>query len=337
VISKTTLHGHISKINHRINISANKYFDALGSHFVTLPLITRMISSPGAVYGREKINYTTDTCPIKLSWFDLSKEAFLAESSQIYLELALMQKLGSVYSIYNSFRKEETDPTHLSEFHHIEYEGKIGQNENERVCCGLMSSIILDLLKNNADSLAHFLIDSRLDELKTLAFRLKSKKIPKLTFMEALDKLYCATKDEKYKKFTMLHFGSWEEVKLTELMGDMVIVTEFPLLEVPFYHAPVDGKMPAVAENADIIWPGYRETVGSGHRVRSATELLRKAEIFSLPMEDYEPYLQTRCTDDYKETSGFGLGWERMLHGLLEMPFIWSAAQFPRTHNTLRL
>ncbi|MDR3150486.1 MAG: hypothetical protein LBU14_02475 [Candidatus Peribacteria bacterium] len=33
-----------------------------------------------------------------------------------------MNNLNQVFSIYNSFRKEESDATHLSEFQHIEYE-----------------------------------------------------------------------------------------------------------------------------------------------------------------------------------------------------------------------
>ena len=116
----------------------------------------------------------------------------------------------------------------------------------------------------------------------------------------------------------------------------MVVIREFPLLEVPFYHAVVDGKEPKVANNSDFIWPGYKETIGSGHRVRSKEELETKAKIFNLPVNDYEPYLQTRRLKKYKETSGFGLGWERLLHGLLEMPFIWSANQFPRVDKTLK-
>ena len=83
---------HLAKINHRINMSANLFFEELGSLFTTLPLTTRMISSPGAVYRKEAINYTTDTCPIKLNWFNLPEKAFLSESSQIYLELALIRE-----------------------------------------------------------------------------------------------------------------------------------------------------------------------------------------------------------------------------------------------------
>jgi len=117
----------------------------------------------------------------------------------------------------------------------------------------------------------------------------------------------------------------------------MVIIKEFPLLEVPFYHARIDGKIPAVADNADFIWPRYREVVGSGHRVRSIKELTEKAKIFNLPKKDYEPYLASRKTENYRETSGFGLGWERLLQGLLEMPTIWSLSHFPRIDKTIKL
>lgn len=333
--SKNEMWEHISKINHRINLSANEYFDNLGALFTTLPLTTRMISSPGAVYGREAINYTTDTCPITLKWFDLKDNAFLSESSQIYLELAMIQKnVNHVYSIYNSFRKETTDSTHLSEFHHIEYEGKVDQTQNEIIVLNLLNKIIIDLLNKNKIDLAYFLSNEKLIELRKFAENLLN--VPRISFEEALKRLYEETGNEKYKEFSLKNFGAWEEIKLTELFGSMVILKEFPLLEVPFYHAVVDGKEPFVANNSDFIWPGYRETIGSGHRVRSEEELNKKADIFNLPKSDYAPYLQTRKLNNYVTTSGFGLGWERMLHGLLEMPFIWSACQFPRINTTLK-
>lgn len=334
-LRKDEMWSHIAKINNRINLSSNEYFDSLKALFTLLPMTTRMISSPGAVYGKEAINYTTDTCPITLNWFDLPNKAFLSESSQIYLELAVIQKgIDKVYSIYNSFRKEKADATHLSEFHHIEFEGKVKQEENENIALMLVKRIIEDLLVKERESLSYFLIEEKLKELEKLAKDILN--IPRLTFREVLEILYKDTQDEKYKEFTLRNFGAWEEIRITEILGSMVLIREFPLLEVPFYHAVIDGKEPRVANNSDIIWPGYRETIGSGHRVRTIRELQEKAEIFNLPKEDYRPYLQSRELNTYVETSGFGLGWERLLQGLLEMPFIWSACQFPRVDGTLK-
>ncbi|MFT4243898.1 MAG: amino acid--tRNA ligase-related protein [Candidatus Woesearchaeota archaeon] len=260
--------------------------------------------------------------------------AFLSESSQIYLELALIQKnVSEVYSIYNSFRKEEADATHLSEFHHVEFEGNVNQIENQKIAFDMLKKIITDLLEYNLDDLKVFLGDEDIDELKDLVNQ-KDMKI--ITFKEALNILYDDTKDEKYKNFTLENFGSWEEIRLSEILDGLIGIREFPLLEVPFYHAQVDGSNPKVADNLDIIWPGYREILGSGHRVRSIQELDEKADLFSLPKADYQPYLQSRKFENYKTSSGFGLGWERLVQGLLKMPFIWTASQFPRVDKTLK-
>ena len=75
-ISENKMWEHISQINHRINISAHEYFDEVGALFTILPLSTRMISSPGAVYGKDAISYTTDTSPIVLDWLDLDNKVF---------------------------------------------------------------------------------------------------------------------------------------------------------------------------------------------------------------------------------------------------------------------
>ena len=191
-----------------------------------------------------------------------------------------------------------------------------------------------DLLHNNIDDVRFFLNSSAVSELHYLAEHIHE--IPQITFAQAMKKLGDATGNLKYRKLSLENFGSWEEVKLTELFQNMVIIREFPLLEVPFYHAVKEESSPAVALNADFIWLGYREFIGSGLRVRTHQELKEKAKIFNLPEEDYAPYLQSRIHEEYRPSSGFGLGWERLLHGLLQLPFIWTAAQFPRVHTGLR-
>lgn len=323
----------ISRINNQINKSITEYFNSKNALFTPLPMITRMISSPGALYGKEAIDYTTDTSPITVEWFDLPSKAFLAESSQIYLELALLQKgIDNVFANYHSFRKEKSDATHLSEFHHVEYEGHVTQEQNIQIIESMLKKIVGDLLKNNESDLNIFLDKIKLNSLESIF----NKSLPIVKLEEALDLLYKDTNDEKYKSFTLRHFGSWEEIRLTQIIGNIIGISEMPLLEVPFYHAMKKGSTPAVANNADIIWPGYREIIGSGRRIESIRELEEKARIFNLPREDYEPYLQSRRFPDYKKTSGFGMGWERFVQGLLEMPFIYSVSLFPRINNTLK-
>lgn len=323
----------ISRINDRIFQSTVSYFSKRNSTFTLLPLTTRMISSPGAVYGKEAIDYTTDTCPLTLDWFNLKSNGFLSESSQIYLELSLIQKnISEVYSIYNSFRKEEADTTHLCEFHHIEFEGNIKQEENQVVAFKLIQRIIKDLVKYNLKDLQTFLYKKDIDELIRIA---EIKKLKVLTFSEAMNTLYEDTRNKKYLTNSQEHFGAWEEVRLTEIFDSIIGIKEFPLLEVPFYHAKIPDSNPEVANNLDIIWPGYREILGSGQRVGDLKELENKAKIFNLPKKDYKPYLQSRQFESYEISSGFGLGWERLLQGILKMPYITSVCQFPRVDKTL--
>ena len=319
----------ISRINNTIYQTVNEYFKTRKSMFTLLPLTTRMISSPGAVYGREKINYTTDTCPITINWFNEKENFFLSESSQIYLELALLQKgINEVFSIYNSFRKEKADATHLSEFHHIEFEGKVPQQINVTILYKLIQQIIHNVLTKNKDDLSLFLSDQDISNLH----KLTKTPLKIITFEEALSVLYDLTKNAKYKEISLKHFNSWEEVKLSQHFGTIIGVSHFPLLEVPFYHAQ-DKQHKKYANNLDIIWPGFREIAGSGQRITNITELRNKAKIFNLPLKDYKPYLKSREFKNYSTTSGFGIGWERLVQGLLKLPYIWNSTLFPRGHK----
>jgi aspartyl/asparaginyl-tRNA synthetase len=106
------------------------------------------------------------------------------------------------------------------------------------------------------------------------------------------------------------------------------------MLQIPFYHATAEKEVAGVpvAKNADFILYGYRETIGSGERIKNKDVLLKKAEIFNLPENDYLPYLQSRNYSDYTTTSGFGLGWQRLVQWITDQPYIYEATVFPRTH-----
>jgi len=117
---------------------------------------------------------------------------------------------------------------------------------------------------------------------------------------------------------------------LTELIGGPVYVTHFPLMEIPFYHAKEDGGDVDLALNADLILPGYREVAGSGARIASQSILEHKAKLFNLPMDDYSPYVALRALPQYKQTAGFGLGWQRYTQWILKLPTIWDATLTPR-------
>lgn len=323
---------HLHKIDNGIFFATVEYFKKIDAEWCNLPLTTLMISSPGEVHAGKLIDYTTDTLPVNLSWFKNKREIFLSESSQFYLEIRLLnEKINKVFSVYNSFRKEKADFSHLSEFQHIEFEGKVSFSENTKIAIGLMQHIVSYLLAKHKESLFYFLSKKEVGGLSRV---FSPENFILITFSEALKMLYIDTQDKRYEKFSMEHFSSWEEIRLTELVGKHVILTEFPLLQISFYHnAKNTREGSTTAENADIILYGFRETIGSGVRITNPKTLLQKAKIFNLPKEDYLPYLATRDYSHYKQTAGFGLGWQRFIHWLLKLPYIWESTHLPRGHH----
>lgn len=326
---------HLQNIDNAIFLATVEYFNKIvGAKWANLPLTTLMISSPGEVYAGQKLDYTTDTLPVELpNWFDSPKRMFLSESSQFYLELALMTNgADSVFSIYNSFRKEKSDFTHLTEFQHIEYEWKVDFEWNKNVSLGLVDYIIAYIFENNISDLQYFLSEEDLAKRNQKI----SQNLEVLTFAEALEILYKDTNDSRYKEFSLKNFWSWEEIRLTEIVGKNVSVEKFPMLQIPFYHAIAKEEYNGVplAQNADIIFQWYREVIWSGVRIADKATLLKKAEIFNLPQEDYMPYLSSRDDKFYEPTAWFWLGWQRLVHWLLKMPTIIDSTVFPRTHLT---
>lgn len=323
---------HLQSIDNAVFNATIDYFRSLNASWCNLPLTTKMISSPGEVYAGQKLNYTTDALPVELSWFDAGT-IFLAESSQFYLELRLLiENLSQVFSIYNSFRKEKVDFSHLAEFQHIEYEGKVDMEQNIEIMLGLIRFITNYILANNHDDLLYYLTE---DEITALGTTFEPENIVRLTFNEAMKLLETELKDSKYAERSLKHFGSYEEVALTRILNKHCVVTEFPVEEIPFYHVGgvVDENGKQYAKNADLILLGYREVIGSGQRITDLDAIQKKAEFFNLPPEDYEPYINLRKCQQYETTSGFGLGWQRYTQWLLKMPYIWQMSHTPRSEH----
>ncbi len=324
---------HLHHIDNAIFFATIEYFRSIGADWCNLPLTTRMISSPGEIYAGKTLDYTTDALPVDINWFDNNKKVFLSESSQFYLELRLLiGGVDKVFSIYNSFRKEKSDYSHMPEFQHIEFEGKVNFDENIKIAYQLLNYITSYLLKNNIEDLSYFLDEN---DIKFLTNTFADNQKIAMSLDAALKLLFENTQDEKYKEFSLKNFGGWEEIRLTNILQKNIIITDYPLMQIPFYHdGKEDGKEKIpVAKNADIVLIGFREVVGAGVRISDPAILTKKARIFNLPLDDYAPYIETRNYSHYKPTAGFGLGWQRYVQWLLKLPYIWNATHIPRSEN----
>lgn len=291
--------------------------------FFDLPITTRMISSPGALTG----TISSDVDPFKIKFFN--KETFLTQSSQLYLEFAITHpEINKVYCWEKSFRREKADFRHLPEFTHIEFEGNIPFEENLKFQSQYIQFLVQSLLRNTQNDLEVFLKE---DDIESLYLLSRMKKFEKIKFVDAFKLLYDKTGDTKYEVPNLRQFGAYEEVMLTEIVGKPVFVTEYIEEEVAFYHAKISPKSKFV-KNADFLFPGYGELIGSGERVHTKKETIEKAIRFKLNMEDYQPYIDSRI-GKVKIHSGWGMGIERFIQTILKLPFIWEAKPFPRVDN----
>lgn len=294
--------------------------------FFDLPITTRMISSPGALTG----TILSDVNPFRIKFFD--QTTFLTQSSQLYLEFTITNPhIAKVFCWEKSFRKEKADFRHLPEFTHIEFEGNINFEENLKFQQCYIQYLLNYLIENFGKTLAVFLTKKDIQNLKHLA---QLRNFERISFYEAFKLLRKHTNNSKYDNITLRNFGDYEEVLLTEIIGVPVFVTNYIENEVAFYHAKV-SKNSNLVRNADLLFPGYGEFIGSGERVHTQKETKDKAKHFKLNMKDYQPYIDSRANNP-KIHSGWGMGIERFIQIILKLPFIWETKPFPRVDGQNR-
>ena len=320
----------LTRLFHSITKATAELLSNEGAIRIDLPIITRMISSPGAVSG----TIPTDVDPFCVDFFGTSK--YLTQSSQLYLELALLiSGIDSVFCIEKSFRREPANFRHLPEFNHIEYEGRGQLPDAIEHQARFLYQLVEHILSNCVAQLEFFGSKRRIERLWSV---LEPGRYEVIDFQSALKLLYDATGDDRYQRSDnrVQAFDAYAEIKLTHLMGDRpVFVTAYPADEVAFYHA--ETGQPRVALNADLLLPGLGEVIGSGERLRTAEQIREKVLRHRIPMEDYLPYIESRSLDSGEPHFGWGLGVERFLQVITNQPFIWHCRLFPRIDGRLEI
>lgn len=314
----------ILRIRDNLFYSLQQYFRKRNYREVHIPVLTRSISSPGALNGK----IPSDVDPFCVDYF--GREMFLSQSSQLYLE-ALIKIFPKVFTIMPSFRNEKSDHRHLNEFWHVEIEqADTVLKEILRVQENLFCFLVTAMLNSCEDEIVRLAGKTRLSELIKI-----KKPFPRITYKNALIALrneFGMVISLEQSTTDLGHFSSLHERKITQLhSGQPVFVTHYPTREVAFYHK-VKPDEPDVVLNADLLAPDYGEVIGSGQRINTRSELEEKIKFFELNKCDYVWYIQLRRNDN--PNSGFGMGIERFITWLCGLKHIQHAIAFPRLDNT---
>jgi len=264
----------------------------------------------------------TELFPMK--YFE--RDAFLAQSPQLYKQILMASGLDRVYEIAPIFRAEEHNTTrHLNEAWSIDAEMAFIENEEEVM--GLLEGLIARTID--------YVREHNARELEVLNFELEEPKLPfpRLSYDRALEILADLGKT--------MEWGEDIDTEGERLLGRYMMENEnaplyflhkYPSEAKPFYIMKYDDK-PEICKAFDLEYRGVEITSG-GQREHRAEVLVEQIREKGLNPENFEFYLRT-FRYGMPPHGGFGLGAERLVKQMLDLPNIREVILFPRDRKRL--
>ena len=246
------------------------------------------------------------------------KKAYLAQSPQLYKQLAVLGGMDRVFMIASAFRAEKHNTIfHLNESTQMDIEmGFADQNDAIRLLKKTVSSILKNVAgKNGAD-------------LATLKAELKESKVKIVTYKQALDKL--AANDAKIQFGD--DFNREYESMLGSIYGDMLIIKDYPTSLRAFYSMP-KPEDPELCNSYDFIYKGIEISSGA-QRIHDPDALTESIKSRGLNPNDFKFYIDAfRC--GAPPHAGWSIGLERFTMKITGSSNIRECSPFPRDRNRL--
>jgi nondiscriminating aspartyl-tRNA synthetase len=256
----------------------------------------------------------------RLQYFE--KEAFLAQSPQLYKQSLMATGFDRVYEIAWYFRAEEHNTRrHLNESTAVDLEMAFISSEDDVM--KILEGLVQAMWKRAGECTK---------ELESLKQSITAPKLPfpRITYDTVLKKL-----EEKKTQLTWgQDLGTEEERVLGEIMKedgiDFYFITKYPIASKPFYTMPEGDKY---SRGFDLECKGVELASGS-QRIHNVDVLIARMKELGLNPNDFEFYLKT-FRYGMPPHGGFGFGIERFLMRLLDIPNIRECILFPRDRNRL--
>ena len=299
----------ILKVRHEIIKAVRDFFDSNDFTLCDSPIFT-----PNAAEGTSTL-FGTDY---------FGNTAYLAQTGQLYGEAAAMA-VGRHYNFGPTFRAEKSKTRrHLTEFWMVEPEiAYCNIDEDMDWAERLILSIIERVLENRKNELE--VLERDLEKLKQI-----KAPFPRVSYTECVDLLNKGGIDFNWGD----DFGAPEETFIGEQYNQPVMVHRFPSAIKAFYMKR-DPENDKVVLGMDVLAPeGFGEIIGGSERETEISLLEDRIKDEELNQADYEWFLDLRRYGSVPH-SGFGMGIERVVAWICNLPHVRETIPFPRTIGRL--
>ncbi|WP_421908141.1 aspartate--tRNA(Asn) ligase [Methanolacinia petrolearia] len=318
----------LAEVDTRID---NRYLDArrpkINSIFSIRSNVTRALYE--FMFSEGFINITTSkivaaateggTELFPIAYFD--KEAFLNQSPQLYKQMMMAAGFDKVFEIGPIFRAEEHNTTrHLNEATSIDVEVSFADHND-----------VMELLEKVIIAAYGAVEKNCQNEIETLGieFEVPKTPFPKVTYAEAID-IAAISIDEEISYGDDLSTAA--ERAIGDEMGEHYFITDWPTSIKPYYAMPYEDE-PEICKAFDLMHPKMELSSGA-QRIHQHDLLVEQIREKGLSPDSFEFYLKP-FRYGMPPHAGWGLGMERLIMTMLDLPNIREAVLFPRDRHRL--
>ena len=246
------------------------------------------------------------------------REAYLAQSPQLYKQMAIVGGMERVFMIMPVFRAEKSNTvSHINEITQMDIEMAFATHEDViKVLIDTVKGILQAVKDRNADDLERLGVDLEIPDAKIV------------TYKEAVEILRGLGSPIE----TGQDLSRDDERRLYEELGEAVVVKEFPTDIRAFYSMPKEGN-PEISNSFDYIYRGI-EICSGAQRIHRPEMLIEAIERKGLKSKDFEFYINA-FRYGAPPHAGWSIGLERLAMQITGMKNIRECALFPRDRKRL--